>query len=42
LGFLPDGKRSTRMDIVDPEVLEAVSQTEARKIEIAQQVRSGL
>jgi hypothetical protein len=41
LGFLPDGKRSTRMDIVDPEVLEAVSNTESRKIEIAQQVRNG-
>ena len=41
LGFLPDGKRSTRMDIVDPEVLEAVSNTEARKIAIAEAVRSG-
>src|ERR1700728_2832269 len=29
LGFLPDGKRNTRMDIVDPEVLEAVSNTES-------------
>lgn len=42
LGFLPDGKRSTRMDIEDSEVRDAVKITEARKIEIAQQVRSGL
>jgi hypothetical protein len=41
-GFMPDGKRSTRMDIEDREVREAVKSTEARKIEIAQQVRSGL
>jgi DNA-directed RNA polymerase specialized sigma24 family protein len=41
-GFLPSGKRDTRMDIEDVEVREAVKNTEARKIEIAQQVRSGL
>jgi hypothetical protein len=41
-GFMPAGKRSTRMDIEDPEVREAVNNTEARKIEIAQQVRDGL
>jgi hypothetical protein len=40
-GFLPDGKRSTRMEIVDLEVREAVRVTEARKIEIAQRVREG-
>ena len=40
-GFMPDGKRATRMDIEDLEVREAVKNTEARKIEIAQQVRSG-
>ena len=41
-GFMPAGKRDTRMDIEDAEVLAAVKNTEARKIEIAQQVRSGL
>jgi hypothetical protein len=41
-GFMPAGKRDTRMDIEDAEVREAVRVTEARKIEIAQQVRSGL
>jgi hypothetical protein len=41
-GFMPDGKRSVRMDIEDLEVREAVKVTEARKIEIAQQVRAGL
>jgi DNA-directed RNA polymerase specialized sigma24 family protein len=41
-GFMPAGKRSTRMDIEDLEVREAVKNTEARKIEIAQQVRNGL
>jgi hypothetical protein len=40
-GFMPAGKRETRMDIADIEVREAVQNTEARKIEIAQQVRSG-
>jgi len=40
-GFMPDGKRSTRMGIEDAEVREAVQSTEARKIEIAQRVRSG-
>lgn len=39
-GFLPGDKRSTRMDIEDLEVREAVKITEARKIEIAQQVRN--
>lgn len=38
-GFLPNGKRSTRMDIEDLEVREAVRVTEARKMDIAQQVR---
>ncbi len=41
-GFMPDGKRSVRMDIEDKDVREAVKDTEARKIEIAQQVRDGL
>jgi DNA-directed RNA polymerase specialized sigma24 family protein len=41
-GFMPDGKRSVRMEIEDAEVREAVNNTEARKIEIAQQVRDGL
>jgi hypothetical protein len=41
-GFMPSGKRDTRMDIEDLEVREAVKNTEARKIEIAQQVRDGL
>jgi hypothetical protein len=41
-GFLPSGKRDTRMEIEDPEVREAVKVTEARKIEIAQRVRDGL
>jgi hypothetical protein len=41
-GFLPSGKRDTRMDIEDQDVREAVKITEARKIDIAQQVRSGL
>jgi DNA-directed RNA polymerase specialized sigma24 family protein len=41
-GFMPADKRSTRMEIEDTEVREAVKDTEARKIEIAQQVRRGL
>lgn len=41
-GFMPAGKRDTRMDIEDTEVREAVKNTEARKIEIAQQVRDGI
>jgi len=41
-GYMPDGKRSTRLEIADIEVRAAVSSTEARKIEIAQQVRSRL
>jgi len=41
-GFMPSDKRSTRMDTTDAEVRAAVRDTEARKIEIAQQVRSGL
>ena len=41
-GFMPDGKRSVRMGVEDAEVREAVQSTEARKIEIAQRVRSGL
>ena len=39
-GFMPAGKRDTRLDIADKDVREAVKNTEARKIEIAQQVRS--
>jgi hypothetical protein len=38
-GFMPDGKRSTRMEIADLEVRAAVKGTEARKIDIAQRVR---
>jgi hypothetical protein len=41
-GFMPDGKRDTRMAIEDLDVREAVRVTESRKIEIAQQVRDGL
>ena len=41
-GFMPAGKRDTRMGIEDQEVREAVKNTEARKIEIAQQVRAGI
>lgn len=41
-GFMPAGKRDTRMDIDDAEVREAVKNTEARKIEIAQQVRDSI
>jgi len=40
-GFMPAGKRNTRMEIEDAAVRAAVKSTEARKIEIAQQVRSG-
>ena len=40
-GFLPLGKRDTRMDIADDEVRAAVSSTEGQKILIAQQVRGG-
>jgi hypothetical protein len=40
-GFMPADKRSTRMDIEDKDVREAVAVTEARKIEIAQAVRYG-
>jgi hypothetical protein len=41
-GLMPDGKRPTRMEIADKEVRDAVKNTEARKIEIAQQVRRSL
>lgn len=41
-GYMPAGKRDTRLEIEDVEVREAVKATEARKIEIAQRVRSGL
>jgi len=41
-GFMPADKRETRMEIEDQEVREAVKNTEARKIEIAQRVRDGL
>jgi hypothetical protein len=40
-GFLPAGKRDTRMEIADDEVREAVENTKARKIEIAKRVRNG-
>lgn len=39
-GFMPTGKRETRMEIQEAEVRAAVKSTEARKIEIAKQVRS--
>lgn len=42
LGFLPSGKRDTRMDIQDKAIRDAVNSTETSKIEIAQQVRNGL
>jgi DNA-directed RNA polymerase specialized sigma24 family protein len=38
-GFLPNEKRSTRMNIEDDEIRTAVNDTEARKIEIAHKVR---
>jgi len=41
-GFMPADRRDTRMDIEDLEVRDAVKIIEARKIEIAQQVRDGL
>jgi hypothetical protein len=41
-GFMPAGKRDTRMEIEDTEVRESVKSTEERKISIAQQVRDGL
>ena len=41
-GYMPAGKRETRMKIEEAEVREAVKNTEARKIEIAQQVRDGI
>lgn len=40
-GFMPSGKLETRLKIEDQEVRDAVKNTEARKIEIAQQVRNG-
>lgn len=41
-GYLPDGSvRSVRAEVVEPEVREAISRTEARKIEIAERVRAG-
>jgi DNA-directed RNA polymerase specialized sigma24 family protein len=39
-GFLPTGKLSTQMMIKEPEVRDAVRETEARKIAIAKGVRS--
>jgi hypothetical protein len=41
-GFMPSGKLETRLKIEDAEVREAVRNTEARKIEIAQKVRDGI
>ena len=41
-GFMPAGARDTRLEIADKDVRVAVAVTEARKIEIAQQVRSGI
>lgn len=38
-GYTPARKRQTRMQIEDPEVRAAVKETEARKVQIAQQVR---
>jgi hypothetical protein len=40
-GFLPAGKRDTRMEIEDAEVRAAVENIKTRKIEIAHRVRSG-
>jgi len=40
-GYLPGEHRSVRMPIQEPEVREAVLNTEQRKIEIAQEVRDG-
>lgn len=40
-GFLPSGKLSIRMKIVEPEVRDAVANTEAEKIRIATGVRDG-
>lgn len=40
-GWLPPGHRSTRMQIVEPEVRAAVANTEAEKIRIANEVRNG-
>jgi hypothetical protein len=41
-GFMPSGKLSVRLVIKDDEVRAAVEATEARKIEIAQQIRDGV
>jgi RNA polymerase sigma factor (sigma-70 family) len=40
-GFLPVSHRPVTMKIVEPAIRAAVSQTEARKIEIAERVRAG-
>lgn len=40
-GWLPGTVRSARMQIVEPEVAEAVKDTEARKVAIAKGVRNG-
>jgi DNA-directed RNA polymerase specialized sigma24 family protein len=40
-GFMPTGSLFVRMDIVEPEVRDAVARTEAEKIRIAQEVRDG-
>ncbi len=41
-GYMPSARRSVRMKIEDADVREAVKNTEARKVEIAQQVRDGI
>jgi|SRR5580700_10238031 DNA-directed RNA polymerase specialized sigma24 family protein len=41
-GYMPVGRVSMRMPIQEAEVRDAVRDTEARKIEIAQEVRDGL
>jgi hypothetical protein len=41
-GFMPGTSKTVRMPITEPAVKQAVMETEARKIDIAQQVRDGL
>lgn len=40
-GFMPAGRRSTRLGIEEKDVRIAVENTEARKVEIAQAIRNG-
>jgi hypothetical protein len=41
-GYMPVGRVSVRMQIQEPEVRDAIANTEARKVEIAEGVRNGL